>query len=232
MNILTKSVLIKLSALALLATTLFAQAEPLHKNVVHLSASASSEVENDLMVVRLSTQHEAKKASEAASLVNQDMAWALKEVKRFGDIESQTEQYNTYPMYKDSKIRSWQASQTLRLQSENTGDLSKVLLALQARLNIQSMNFKPTKATSKKASDALIEDALKAFNERATLVQKALNAGGYSIVEIHVNTQDHFAPVYHRAENYSVMSKSVAAPAVESGTSTVNVTVSGKIQLQ
>lgn len=234
MKVCIKNVFIKLTATALLSMGLMAQAEPLHKNLIHLSAGATSEVKNDLMVVRLTTQHEAKKASEAANQVNQDMTWALKEVKRFGDIEARTEQYNTYPLYnKDSKIRAWQASQTLRLQSENMHDLSKVLLSLQARLNIQSMNFKPTKVTSKKASDALIQDALNAFNERAKLVQKALNASGYSIVEIHLNTQDHFAPIRHGAESYSMMSKSVAAaPAVESGKSTVNVTVNGKIQLQ
>lgn len=223
----------QLFAIVLLSAGVVAQAEPLHKNIIHLSAGASSEIENDLMVVRLTTQHQAKKASEAANQVNQDMTWALKEVKRFSDIESQTQQYNTYPMYKDSKIRSWQASQTLRLQSENMDDLSKLLLVLQSRLNIQSMNFKPTKTTRKKASDALIEEALDAFNQRATLIQKALNVSGYSIVDIHVNTQDNFAPVYRHAENYSRMSKSLAdAPAVESGKSTVNVTVNGKIQLQ
>lgn len=227
MNVLTKIV-----GFGLLVLSMGVNAESLPKNIVNLSAEASTEVENDLMVVRLITQHQAKKASEAATSVNNDMGWALEEIKRFGDIEAQTEQYNTYPMYKDDKIRSWQASQTLRLQSENTNQLSKALLVLQARLNIDSMSFKPTKTTSKKASDALIEDALKAFHERATLIQKALNASAYDIVEIHVNTQGSFAPVHHRTENYSLMSKSASAPAVESGKSTVHVSVNGKIQLK
>lgn len=222
----------QLCAIVLLSAGVVAQAEPLHKNIVHLSANASSDIENNLMVVHLTTQHQAKKAPEAGNQVNQDMTWALKEVQQFSDIESQTQQYNTYPIYKDSKIRAWQASQTLRLQSENIDELSKLLLVLQSRLNIQSMNFKPTKASLRKASDALIEDALKAFNHRATLIQKALNAGGYSIVEIHVNTRDNFAPVYHRAEKLSMTSISASTPAVKSGKSTVNVSVNGKIQLQ
>lgn len=224
--------LTKIIGLSLLMLSMSAQAESLAKNIVHLSADASSDIENNLMVVHLTTQHQAKKAPEAGNQVNQDMTWALKEVQQFSDIESQTQQYNTYPIYKDSKIRAWQASQTLRLQSENIDELSKLLLVLQSRLNIQSMNFKPTKASLKKASDALIEDALKAFNHRAALIQKALNSGGYSIVEIHVNTRDNFAPVYHRAEKLSMMSKSASAPAVDSGKSTVHVSVSGKIQLQ
>lgn len=224
--------LTKIIGLGLLMLSMSAQAKSLSKNIVHLSADASSDIENNLMVVHLTTQHQAKKASEAGNQVNQDMTWALKEVQQFSDIESQTQQYSTYPIYKDSKIRTWQTSQTLRLQSENIDELSKLLLVLQSRLNIQSMNFKPTKASLKKASDALIEDALKAFNHRATLIQKALNAGGYSIVEIHVNTRDNFAPVYHRAEKLSMTSISASTPAVKSGKSTVNVSVSGKIQLQ
>lgn len=217
----------------LIGSSMMVHAESLQKNMIHLSASASSEVKNDLMVVRLNTQHQAKEAATAAAQVNQDMVWALKEIKRFSDIDVQTEQYNTYPMYKDEKIRSWQASQTVRLQSENAEDMTKALLVLQAKLNVQSMSFKPTQATRKKAADALIEDALHAFNQRAALIQKTLHSGGYTLVEIHVNTQNQFSPVYQRAESYAMMNKSVAAaPAVESGKSSVSVTVNGTIQLQ
>lgn len=209
-------------------------ADELNYNVVSISAEAERDVPNDLMMVQLMVEHQDSSAAKVSQQVNQDMSWALKQLKGEKALKYETQQYSTYPMYDKHKIKGWQASQQLAIESEDFEKLSEVILVLQAKLQVKNMSFAPTKRTKKKVEDELVAEALSAFKKRAKLVQDNLDADGYKMVNVNVNTHGNYAPVYYSGRP-SMKMRSMAmesAPAVEGGTSTMQVNVNGQIQLQ
>lgn len=215
----------------LLSSAVFA--EELNYNLVSLSAQAEREVPNDLMRVVLAVEHQDDKPSEVANKVNGDMRWALTLLKRYPKIKAQTEQYNTYPVYDKHKIKAWRASQQLALESEDFAVLSNVLRDLQARLQVKQMQFVPTKATRKKVEDELVAAALTAFNERADLVKDTMKAKSYKVLDLNINTQAGHEPIPYRQPRVKMAMSMEAEPAaaVQSGTTTMNVQVHGRVQL-
>lgn len=208
-------------------------ADELNYNLVSISAEAERDVPNDLMMVQLMVEHQDNSAAKVSQQVNQDMNWALKKLKGEKTLKYETQQYSTYPVYDKHKIKGWRASQQLAIESEDFEKLSEVILVLQAKLQVKNMSFAPTKRTKKKVEDELVAEALDAFKKRAKLVQENMAASGYKMVNVHVNTQGNYAPVYAARSNMKVRTMSMeSAPAVEGGTSTMQVNVNGQIQLQ
>jgi predicted secreted protein len=215
----------------LLAATTAAHADELNYNVISISAKAEREVPNDLMRVQLMVEHQANKAKDVSQKVNADMAWALAQLKQ--GLKYETQQYNTYPVYEKTKIKAWRASQQLMVQSENFEQLSNIILVLQNKLQVKNMSFEPTKKTRKKVEDELVAEALDAYKSRASLVQKNMQAKSYKVVNMQVNTQGNYSPMYRSQPRMKMaMSVAEAAPAVKGGNSTLSVNVNGQIQLQ
>ena len=74
-------------------------------------------------------------------------------------------------------------------------------------------------------------EALQSFNRRAELVADELGRSGYRIVRININTGGgRVAPVAFRSRAMTAEAD-VAQPALEAGTQTVSVNVSGTIEL-
>ncbi len=206
----------------------------LNYDLIHLSASARSDVANDLMTVNMSAQAQGKDTSKLASEINNTMNWAVSELKSFADITARTRDYQTYPQYErnGSKIRSWTATQTIELKSENFEQAGKAIQLLQSRLQVQGMQLSAKPSTREQAEDKLINEALDAFKRRALLVQNNMDASEYRIVNLSINTNNGGgrAPM-HRSVSYDSSISVESAPAIEAGTSSVTVRVDGQIQL-
>lgn len=217
----------------LLVAAVTVHADDLNYNVISLSAKAEREVPNDLMSVQLMVEHQANKANEVSQQVNADMSWALAKLKSQKGIKYETQQYSTHPVYEKTKIKAWRASQQLMVESEDFEKLSNLILVLQAKLQVKNMRFEPTKKTRKQVEDELVSEALDAYKSRAALVQKNMQATSYKVVNMQVNTQGNYAPMYRaQPRMHMAMSVAEAAPAVEGGNSTLSVHVNGQIQLQ
>jgi len=78
--------------------------EPLF-NIIQLHATAVRQIDNDQMTVWLSIEHEDKDPVIAAQRVNQDMHWALEQVKKNSAIHHQTYSYSTRPVYGEKESR-------------------------------------------------------------------------------------------------------------------------------
>lgn len=207
-------------------------AEPQY-DVYHLSADAQADVANDLMSVNLVAQATGTDSAELANKINANMGWALSQLKAFPSIDTRTLDYQTYPQYErnGSRIKGWVASQSIRLESDNFEQSSKAIQLLQERMQVQGMHLKAKPTTRKKAEDQLINKALEAFKQRATLVQTNMGAPGYRIMNLSINANGAQPHRNYRSESAMDMSVS-SAPAIEGGTSTVTVHVSGQIQLE
>lgn len=198
---------------------------------VDLSVSAEREIENDELVAVVYAQAQAQQQSEAANAVNEDIRWALDLAEQARGVTAQTLQYNSNPVYgSNQRITGWQARQSLRLESRDSDRLSELLAELQERVAIQSVDYRVSRDAREAADEALIEEALASFDARASLVADRLGRSGYRIVRMSVNTGGgRVAPVAFRAR--AMVEADVAPPALEAGTQTVSVSVSGTIEL-
>lgn len=206
--------------------------QPVVYDQVDLTASAEREIENDELVAVVYAQAQGQRQREAANSVNEDMRWALDLAEAERGIRAQTLQYNSYPVYgNNQRITGWQARQSLRLESTDSDGLSELLGELQERVAIESVNYQVSREAREAADDELIAEALESFNRRAELVADQIGRPGYRIVRININTGGgRVAPVAFRSRAMTAEAD-VAQPALEAGTQTISVNVSGTIEL-
>jgi len=200
-------------------------------NVVHLQAQAEREIPNDEMLVVLAAEQEGSDASRIAAEINKDMQWALDIIQSYGDVDSKTGNYRTYPVYNKQTITAWRASQQLEIKSTNMAALTELVGKLQTKLQVKQMNFRPADAARKQHENELIEEAMLAFRERVGIIKKHMSNGDYRIVNLNINTGGSGPPIlYERAAMKTMDLDSTVSPGVEAGTSKITVTVNGSVQ--
>jgi predicted secreted protein len=202
-----------------------------HYDRIHLSVSATAQLENDTMVATLSAQEEGSQAAELSAMVNKRIRNALELVKKHPQIKHQTNAYSSNPIYNKNKISGWRVSQSLRLESSNMALMSDVLGELQADLALQSMQFTVSPASKNKQDEILIDEALEAFSKRAQQVVKKLERRNYKIVDINISTSG-ARGVRPQYQMRAMAMDAESSPAVSAGEQTVTVTVSGNIELE
>ena len=204
----------------------------LNYNLVHLQAESSREVANDLAQATLAVETRDNDPARVADAINTAMTWAMAQVKSEPKVRAESGGYYTGPIYDHGNVVGWRGSQELRLESTDATALSTLVGGLQERLQVKAMGFAVSREARLEVENALIEDALAAFRERAEIVRESLGAKSFRIVDISVGAEGMHPPPQprYRVEAMAV-SKAVAAPALEAGSSRVVVTVSGRVQL-
>jgi len=198
-------------------------------NQVHLEASAERNVENDRLDVTLEAEAQGKAPGRIAAEVNETMDWALKQVRPISEIEAQTGTYRTYPVYRDQVVVAWRARQQLLLKSREIRELSELVGMLQEKLQVKQMQFSVSPEARREAENTLIGEAMQAFRQRIMTVREHMDGSDYRVVNLHINT-GRPSPVVYQERAMAMSARDAAAPAVESGTSRVTVTVNGSVQ--
>ncbi len=219
---------IHLLMLLLLTPAALADTTPVY-NRVSLSAEASGEVANDLLVAVLYTQQEGNDAAKLAKTVNRDMQWAMDLAKRTAGIQAQTLNYRTAPIYRKNVASGWRVSQSMRLESTDTKTLSKLIGQLQSRLAVQSVSYKVSGPQRRRVEEQLITEALKRFQQRARLIADGLGHQRYRLVQLSVNGGGQPQPIYAKAA--MMRAEADVAPRLEAGSSEVRVSVQGTVEL-
>ena len=212
-----------------LATQVQADGE-LHYNQVRLQAEQSESVSNDTMQVTLATFAESRDAADVATAINRDMDWALQIARAVDGVDVSTGGYQTYPVHKDNVIRGWRGQQNLMLEGADHEAIGRLVGSLQEKLQVKSMQFSVSDDRRRAVENRLIGRALEAFRERAGIIGSNLEAKGYRIVELNINTSNQLPPVPYQAR---MASMDAPAPVVtEAGDSDIRVTISGTVELQ
>jgi len=219
-----------LAAAALAAPARAHEPGPVYDRV-RLAASAGREVDTDTLVAIVYKEHQSTQQATAADEVNRAVAWAIELAKERG-LEPRTFAYRTQPVYRDRHIQGWRVHQSIELESGDPRALAALLGDLQQRLSIQSLRNTLSPQTRARVEDALVVEALDAFQARARIVAQTLGRGGHRIVELDVSTSDAGdpGPVMLRAAG-AESARAVAPPAVEGGRLRVEVRVSGAVEL-
>ncbi len=223
--------LIALYACLMLPAQLQAADEPLRYDQVNLSAEASQETDNDTLIAVLSAQKEGSDTTALSNRVNQLIGQAVAEAKKEPAIKLQTLGYQTSPTYQQQRLTGWRVKQSLRLESRNSELLSQLLSRLQGSLNLESISYAISDEHRKEVEEALITQALDAFQQRARLITKQLGRDSYRLVEMRIINSGQSAPPM-RMRASSMLMEAAAPPTLEAGTQTLRVEVSGTIELQ
>ncbi len=200
-------------------------------NRIHLSTDGQTELASDTIISTLYAEEEGSSPAPLADTVNKKIQWAVTLLKKHPKIKLQTAAYTTSPVYQQNRIKSWRARQSIELESQDMAGTSELLGELQSRLVLSNLRFALSPEAKNKADDALIAEALAAFNKRAQLVTDQLKRKAYKLVGVNISTSGQ--PIF-RQQNFAMaaLSKSATAPGVEAGEQTVQVTVSGGIELE
>ena len=92
------------------------------------------------------------------------------------------------------------------------------------------MSFSVSPGLRNSTDDELISEALKVFEKRAKNITQQLNRKNYKIVDINVSTSvNHYA---RRNYELAAMASKIAAPSIEGGEQTLQVMISGQIELE
>lgn len=217
----------------LLFTALPVSAEQMQYGMINLSASAETEVSNDELSVQLQVFEQGEQTAKLSDLVNTKTALVLDALKNFPDISAKTSNYNTRPIYDNGKIKAWQVTQTISLKTADFAQMSKLIGDINSMAQIQSMQFGVSKAKTDEAKQSLIKQAINDFKTKAQLVANEFDESGYDLVSLSVDSGYQTPrPMMSQMMMADEASAKRGIPAaLQGGSNTVSVTVSGTIQL-
>lgn len=208
------------------------------RNVVSLTASASVEVQQDLLTLTLSTVKEGTEPAAVQSQVRQALDAAVTEAKRAaqsGAMDVRTGNISLQPRYgRDSKISGWVGSAELVLEGHDFARIGTTAGKVQT-MTIGNAFFSLSREARLKAEAEVQSAAIDRFKARASDIAKGFGFGGYTLREVAVSGDDqgNFMP---RPRAMAMSAKAVMADAapmpMESGKSTVAITVNGSVQLK
>jgi predicted secreted protein len=219
-------------ALLLAPVAAAAQAPETLFNLVSLNAQAEREIPNDLLTAMLAAESEGPDPAPLADAVNRTMQRALASALAYKTVKAQSTGYQTIPVYDKNRVTRWRVRQELRLESADFAAATELVGKLQATLMVTGLTLSVSGETRRKAENALMTEALAAFDERARVVRDAMKAKGYRVRDLQVSPGGAAPrPIFAMAAR-AMSSESLAQPAVEPGSTHIVVTVSGTIQLQ
>lgn len=196
--------------------------------LVELSAEAGRQAPNDLARATVFAEASDANAAELAKRINATIAAALQTAKAHPGVRARSGTTQTYPNYgkAGTRIENWRMRSEILLETRDVAALSELLGKLQANLGVGNIALSPAPETRARVEEQATLDAIAAFQARAKLIAGALGAP-FRIRQIAVQGAGRppVGPIMR-----SAMMAEAAAP-IEAGESTVNVSVSGQIEL-
>ena len=221
------------SAVAFSQTTTDAMAP---HNVVQLSAAGSVEVQQDLLVLTLSTTRDGKDATSVQSQLRQALEVATLEARRQvepGQMDMRTGSFSLNPRYgQNNQISGWQGRAELVLEGRDFARITSTAARV-TTMTIGNIAFDLSREQRTQVERDAQGQAIENFKAQAADLTRAFGFSSFSLREVVVNTNS-YAPG-PRPRMMAMEAKSAMADApmeVEAGKSTVTVNVSGSVQMR
>ena len=200
-------------------------------NLVTLNAQAERDIPNDLLTATLAVEAEGADPAQLADGVNRSMQRALAAALAYKSVRTQSAGYQTTPVYDKNRVARWRVRQELRMESADFAAATELIGKLQSSLMVAGLALSVSPEARRRAENALIAEAIAAFEDRARVVRDAMKAKGYRLRDLQVSGGGPGRPMLAMAAR-GMAAESMAAPALEPGTTRVVITASGTIQLQ
>lgn len=193
------------------------------------SAEASRMVEKDLMDVSLYSRKSGKSLVNLKNEVSVNLNKVLAAVKQYPEIEVKADGISNRVNYNEKgKVDGWIAEGYIHLKSKNFSSIEKVLEGLSNQVAINDIRFSVSPETMK------VLEVIKRFKHKAEVVQKGLNAKGYQLVDVQLNTLNSEG-TYYGVRPMMAMDKSAnysEEMPLEAGKEIISATASGRVKFE
>ena len=208
---------------------------PPPQNQVQLAASAAVEVPQDLLTLTMSTSREGQDPAAVQNQLRQALEQALVEAKKAaqpGLLDVRTGNFNIVPRYtRDGKMTGWQGTTELVMEGRDFGRIGATAGKIQT-MTMAGVNFGLSRDQRSKAETEAQSQAIEHFKAKAAEIAKGFGFATYGLREVSVNANDQGFVPRPRMMAMEAKAASDAPVPLESGKTTVTVTVSGSVQLK
>ena len=205
------------------------------ENVVHLSAAATQEVDNDWLTLVLSTTREGPEAGAVQTQLKQALDAALAEARRIakpGDVEVRTGGFSIRPRYSPKGgINGWTGSAELVVEGRDMTAIGALTGRIQS-LSISRVAQSLSRELAQRVEAEITAQAVASFRAKADTSAKLFGFAGWQLREAHLSGE-----WPQKREPFMVMRAASPAMAgdalpVEAGKTSVTVSVNGSVQLR
>jgi predicted secreted protein len=208
------------------------QAQP--SGVLSLAAQASADVPQDVVDITLFYEQEAQDPASLTSVLNQRADAALRQAKGVDNVTAHSGSFTVYPSTdRDGRISAWRGRTEVVLESKDFAAASKLAGKMSDSMQVGSVTFSLSPEAQRAAEQKLSTQAIASFKQQAQSSAQAFGYSGYAIREVNIghNGSSPRPVMMMAARSMSADAKMSAPMALEGGTSTVTVNVSGSVQM-
>lgn len=209
---------------------------PPPQNVLQLDARGTVEVQQDLLVMNLTTTREGTDPAVVQTQLKTALEAALTEARKnaqAGQMDVRTGNFALYPRHnREGRISGWQGTAELVLEGRDFPRITQTAGRIQT-MTLGGVSFGLSREQRGKVEGEAQAQAIERFKARAAELAKGFGFSGYTLREVSVSASEPgFAPRPRMMAKEAMSSMADAAVPVEAGKSTVVVTVSGSVQLR
>jgi len=205
-------------------------------NQLRLSASVTSEVVNDLLIITFAAQREAADAAAVQAQLMQALQPALAEARKAaqpGQLQVSTGNFSVQPRYapKGEPLR-WQGVAEMRVEGRDFDAITRLVGRVQT-MSVSQVGHGLSREAREKEQAELAQRAIARFRSQAETYAKAFGFSSYSLRAVEVDHGDAAPPVPRFRAASADMAVAAASPLpVEAGKTTLSTSVSGSVQMK
>jgi len=210
---------------------------PVPRDVVNFSATAVVEAVQDQLTLTLSSSREGTDPALVQEQLKSALEAALADARATaqpGAMEVRTGNFSLQPRHgRDGRISTWQGTAELVLEGRDFERIGLAAGRIQG-LSVAGVVFGLSRLQREALEAQAQAQAIERFRARAVEIARAFGFSAYTLREVHVNSQEQGVVMRPRLMAATVRSSvaSDAALPLEAGRATVQVTVSGAVQLR
>jgi len=203
--------------------------------VLHLSASAQTEVAQDWLVMTLSVQKEGLQASAVQKQLNAVLSAALAvatPLAKPGDLRVSTGDMSVSPRYgREGKVNGWSGSAQLVLQGRDADQIATLATRLQDMV-VSQVDWLLSPEQKSAAESRIQAEAVARFKGKAQALTQQFGFAAYMLREVRVSAQEAGEGGLMPRMAMAQMDAAPAPMPTQAGKSRVVVNVSGSIVLR
>lgn len=218
------------------ATAVSAQTLAPPQNVLQLQASGTVEVQQDLLMLNLTTAREGADPAVVQAQLKTALDAALAEARKSaqpGQLDVRTGNFALYPRHnREGRISGWTGTAELILEGRDFPRITQTAGRIQS-MTMGGVNFGLSREQRARVETEAQAIAIERFKSKAAELAKGFGFSGYTLREVAVNANDQ--GIQPRQRMMAMEAKAASADQsvpVEPGKSSVIVTVSGSVQLR
>lgn len=211
------------------------QLPPQPQNVLNLSASATVDVPQDVLVMSLTATREGADASGVQAQLKALLDAALAEAKRSAQpaqMDVRTGVFSIGPRYTNQgRIEGWRGTVELVLEGRDFARITQAAGRVPG-MTVSNVTFSLSREQRAKVESDAQQLAIERFKAKASDIARGFGFSGYGLREANVASND-FVPIPRPLAMARAVAGAEPAPVpVEAGKTAVTVTVSGSVQLR